>query len=790
MRYSPLLLLLTVSHVTFANESEHFFESRVRPLLAKHCFECHRETKKGGLRLDSREQILRGGDSGAAIVPGHPDQSLLLSAVSETDDTLRMPPGKRLAQHEIATLRQWIHDGAVWTNTIVDSEEDGNRLWAFDPLSIPEIPSIPSKPFPNPIDAFVEAQLAKNGLTANASADPTTLIRRATFDLTGLPPTPNEIRAFRERHARDPIAAFDDLIERLLSVPQYGERWGQHWLDLVRYADTAGDGADFPVPEAYKYRNYVIEAFNKDKPYDQFIKEQIAGDLLESQDDDERWEQIIATGYLAISRRIGVNPHNLKHIMLEDTIDNLGKTFLGLSVSCARCHDHKFDPIPTADYYALYGILDSTTFPHAGAEHKPWRQDFVYRIGKEESDELLKPFRDELAVINKIEREKLEEYRDFQRMPIDDPTKTRETTWKIVLQVRDQQRRVAETFPDLEIAFAVQDGTPHDAYVQKGGDPAKKSRGPKVKRRFLTSLGGQELPAGTEGSGRLHLAEWIADPANPLTARVIVNRIWHHHFGSGIVKTTNDFGVRGAPPTHPKLLDFLANEFIANGWSIKHLHRLIMQSQTYQRSSQTQAGNHAIDPNNDFLWRANRRRLDAEQLRDSILQFAGILDKEPGARHPFPHRLTYFFRQHEPFVGNYETNQRTIYQMRQRIKKNDYLDLFDGPDGNLPFARRRETTTTLQALFFMNSEFMHEHSKLIAQRFYSAGKAEDEIASELYSTLFGRTPSATELTTTNHLIDQLESQLAADKTVANSPTDVWSAYVRAMLASNEFLFVD
>ena len=336
----------------------------------------------------------------------------------------------------------------------------------------------------------------------------------------------------------------------------------------MRYADTAGDAADFPVPEAFKYRNYVIDAFNSDKPYDQFVREQIAGDLLPASDEAARWEQKIATGYVAISRRIGVSPHNLKHITIEDTLNNIGKTFLGLTIGCARCHDHKFDPIPTADYYALYGIFNSSVYPHAGAEHQPYRKDFTYRVGQKQANEILKPFRERLANWDKKERDKFYEYRLFQSQVVKGP-KTRQSVWAELGEIRTQRAEVARTFPPLEIAFAISEGTAGDAYIQKQGDPGKRTQGALVRRGFLQVLGGQKLSASAKGSGRLQLADWLTHPDNPLTARVMVNRIWHYHFGRGLVPTPSDFGVRGTAPTHrvARLL----------GWAI-HEKRVVGQA--------------------------------------------------------------------------------------------------------------------------------------------------------------------------------------------------------------------
>jgi hypothetical protein len=635
----------------------------------------------------------------------------------------------------------------------------------------------------NPIDAFIADECRKKSLTATHSATPKTLIRRLTYDLTGLPPSPQEIAEFEAASAIDLKAAQSNLVERLLASKQYGQRWAQHWLDLVRYADTAGDAADYPIPEAYEYRNYVIDALNNDKPYNQFIREQIAGDLMPCNDPEETWERTIATGYIAISRRIGVTPETLPHITIEDTIDNLGKTFLGLSVGCARCHDHKFDPIPAADYYALYGIFKSTLYPHAGAEHKPYRSDFIYRVGEDEAERLLGEHRAAIAPLLKKERAAFERYKEFQIKPVDRPGYTRDVAWLEVISLRNEIAKAAESFPDTEIAFAVSEGKPEDAYIQKQGEP--RDKGEVARRGFLQILGGQVLSEDCSNqSGRLQLANWIADDHNPLTARVIVNRVWHHHFGRGLVTTTSDFGVRGSRPSHPELLDFLAGYLIENNWSIKQLHRLIVNSQTYQLDSRDMTQNSAIDPENIYLWRSNRRRLDAEQIRDSILTFSGRLDDSSGGRHPFPHPLTYFYRQHEPFVGNFETNQRTIYQFRQRIRKNVYLDTFDAPDGNLHVGERRPTTTSIQSLYFLNSKFIAEQSEAIAERMSTVTQSTEHQVRWLYANIFGRDPTPEEVKVVLGRLSVLNKQVADQSQVA------WSSLIRAMLCSNEFLFVD
>ena len=785
------LLLVSVVTPAPAGEKDEFFEARVRPLLAKRCFECHRRQAEGGLRLDSRQAILRGGGLGPAIVPGDSTGSLLMQVVRREHADVAMPPETPLLAGEVKILERWIDEGAVWPDALPSARatpdehgitDEERSFWSFQPIRRPDPPDVGGEWGEHPIDAFVARKHRQHGLIAGSTLPPRRLLRRLSFDLVGLPPTPRELELFESRWDEDPQHALNREIDRLLESPHYGERWGQHWLDLVRYADTAGDASDFPIPEAYKYRNYVIDAFNRDKPYDQFVREQIAGDLLPADDGDETWRRTIATGYLAVSRRVGVSPQNQPHITIEDTLDNLGKTFLGLTLGCARCHDHKFDPIPTSDYYALYGIFNSSVYPHPGAEHLPYRRDFVYRVGTERAAEVLADDREKLDVLRKREREAFEQYRDLQRKPEEELGYTRDEAWRKVLDRREELARFAVTVPFLETAYAVSEGDPEDACIQEQGDP--KEPGVRVRRGFLQILGGRSLPDDVSGSGRLQLAQWISSSDNPLAARVMANRVWHHHFGRGIVATTSDFGVRGARPSHSELLDYLASYLIDNDWSLKKLHRLIMTSRTWQLASHDVSSSSAIDPDNVYLWRGHRRRLDAEQFRDAVLAVSGQLDRSRGEAHPFPHRLTYFYRQHEPFVGDFASKRRSVYLFRQRIRKNAYLDLFDGPDGNVHLGVRRPTTTSLQALYLMNSDFVEEQSRATARRVVAGGTTEESRIQLAYEHLYGRPPTDDEFRRAVAQMAQLEDSAGGDS------DDAWTSMVRAMLCSNEFLYID
>ena len=782
----PVFLFAALGGVAFAQSPEQndFFESKVRPLLASKCLVCHSESARAGLRLDSRAALLKGGKSGPAIVPGDPTQSLLIQAVAHRHATLRMPPAGELEPQQVGDLEKWVRDGAAWPESTVTKSTfaltpEQKKFWSFQPIRKPALPEVGDPAWTrNPIDRFVLAKLQEKSLTPGKKADRATLIRRVAFDLTGLPPTPEQTRAFEQDRAAN---AFEKVIDRLMETPQYGERWGRHWLDLVRYADTAGDAADFPVPEMYKYRNYVLDAFQRDKPYNQFLKEQIAGDLLPFQSDNQRWEQIVATGYIAVSRRVGVSPTGDRHITIEDTIDNFGKSLLGLSIGCARCHDHKFDPIATADYYALYGIFDSSVYPASGEEHNPYRNGFVYRVGADKAKEMLKPYDESFAPWKKLERAKFGEFQEFQDKKITTPGRSRDVVWEELSKVRQDLRPVAESYPPLETAWAISEGKPHDVKIQIYGDP--KNTGALSPRAFPQILGGMKVEE--QGSGRRELAEWLTDPRNPLTARVIVNRIWHYHFGKGIVATTSDFGVRGTPPTHPELLDYLAARFIEDGWSFKKMHKLMLLSEAWQLSSADVPANSASDASNNYVWRQNRQRLDAEEISDSIRLMSGELDLSRGERLPFPNERTYFYRQHEPFNANWPNARRAVYGLQQRTRKNPYLDLFDGPDGNLPFSERKSTTTSLQALYLMNSEFMAGQSAAIAKKLNGS---DDAKTVEAYQLLFGRAAKPTEIERSKDFLAKLRQQYnCADDACEQK---AWNSFVHSMLASNAFLFVD
>ncbi len=767
-----------------------FFERDIRPLLAEHCLECHSVEsgkRKGGLLLDSREGIAQGGDSGPALLPGKPDESRIVMATRWDDADLRMPPKKALEAGKAELLAEWIRRGAPDPRETSAkprahsgmSLEEGRAFWAFKPVTSP-VP--PQSTAVHPVDRFILAKLEASGLAPAPRADRRTLIRRASYSLTGLPPSPEDVEQFATDESPE---AFVKIVDRLLESPAYGERWGRHWLDVVRYADTCGNASDYPVPQLHLYRDWVVSAINADMPYDRFLCEQIAGDLLYTGSVAERTPGIVATGYLALARRFA-GKAGAPHLTIEDTIDNLSKAFLGVTISCARCHDHKFDPFTMKDYYALYGFFSSTRYPYPGAEGDTKQSNLIPLLEPTEIEQLLAPHKASVAA-SQEELKDLEQKLKDAAAPVSNENKL--ATDDLQKQIADAKKKIADltnAAPLIRDAYAVTDATETgDARIQNRGEP--KNLGDTVRRGFPAVLGGMTLPEHAPGSGRDALARWITDPANPLTARVMVNRIWLHHFGRGLVATPNDFGRQGAPPSNPELLDFLASEFIRTGWSLKSMHRLILSSETWQRAATPGPKGDSIDPLNTLLSYHNRTRLDAESLRDTLLRISGELIPGPAPEHPFPLRTTWKWTQHNPFSASYNTNHRSLYLMQARLKKNPFLALFDGPDPSATTGSRSLTTTPLQALFAMNHPLIHEAAAAIAKQTAAAANPAQRIAAT-YRILFQRPPDESEQSRATDFLSKYQN-LAEPSGVAR-PEEAWPALTRSLLASNELLFLD
>jgi hypothetical protein len=773
-------------------EDLDFFEQRIRPLLVNHCAECHGgagEKTHGGLSLDTRAGWETGGDSGPAIVPGDPDASLLIRAVRYADTALQMPPDGKLSAEQIADLERWVRRGAADPRTGRRAApgiggDEARQFWSFLPVREPPLPEVRDSGWPlSPVDHFMLARMEQAGVRPAPPADRRTLLRRLTFDLTGLPPTPEEMEAF----LADPSSqAFERVVDRLLASPRYGEHWGRHWLDVVRYSDSSGNASDYPVPQAHKYRDWVIAAFNRDLPYDRFVREQLAGDLLPGGTAEERYDRIVATGYLAIARRFGGSRTGEFHLTIEDVIDNLGKAFLGSSISCARCHDHKFDPFTMRDYYGLYGVFSSTRFPFPGAEVGRRQEDFVPLMPPEEVERLLRPHREQVAALE-AEVKRLETAEaDAKKSEADDKKAAVTAAAKALADGRKKLADAQKNPPVLNAAYAVAEGSPANARLQLRGDP--KRPGDEVPRRFPEVLGGRELPPETSTSGRLELAEWIVAPDNPLTARVMVNRIWHHHFGRGLVPTPNDFGRRGQPPTHPELLDFLAARFVRDGWSVKSMHRLIVLSRTWQMASEIAAPDGPAVA--DLYGRFSRRRLSAEEVRDALLFVSGNLDETSPGAHPFPEQHTWNWTQHGPFVALYPSRRRSVYLMQQRLRKHPFLALFDGADPSASTAARVPTTTPLQALFIMNDELAHTAASGLAARASAAAPDDAARITVAWRLAVARDPDAEELEQCLQFLDAYRAAVAANEPGGDRDAQAWSALGRSLLGMNEFVFVD
>ena len=803
-----------------APASESFFELKVRPVLAGTCVKCHGEKKaSGGLRLDSREAMLAGGDGGPAVVPGDPDRSPLVRAVRHADDTLKMPPNKPLARDAQDALAAWVAAGAPWPKSVAARPIQGQSHWAFEPLRPITPPNDPTGWASRPIDRLVAVGHRSQGLHPVARADRRALIRRAYFDLIGLPPEPERIAAFV---ADDRPDAFARLVDELLASPRYGERWGRYWLDLARYADTAGDNSDYPIPQAHLYRDYVIDAFNADVPYDRFLHEQLAGDILAADGPREDYaRRVIATGFLAQAKRFGTRKLEDTHQIIEDSLNTTGQAVLGLSLRCARCHDHKYDPITARDYYALYGFFAGTKYPFAGAEEDRRQSEFAPLVPPEhvkdyeaKHAEALAKLKAKLAgaetggeatwrvrdlafkaavdgfVANASDSKGSAEAFALAKVELSKATRRRDAQLK---QLRGEIDRLQKAGPMAlaPMAYAVRDGQPTDAKLQIGGDPRKLGAVvPRGVPKVLEPDGTIDLPPG--GSGRLALARWLTEgPPRALTARVMVNRIWQHHFGKPIVPTPSDFGLRGTPPTHPELLEWLAADFVASGWSIKAMHRRIMLSETYQLASGHDSEDAAIDTGNARYWRFDRRPLDAESLRDGLLALGGNLKLDRPGPHPFPPPETWTFTAHNQFKALYPSEHRSVYLMVQRLHPHPYLSLFNGPDTSVTTAMRDGSTVPLQALYLLNSPFVHDQARRFATRLIAD---ERDVSARLragYLRAFGREPTEPERGRATDFLTRYEQSLADEGMPADRREgESWAALTRVLLASNEFLYVD
>ncbi len=796
--YSILIFHSTARAVEATPAQLQFFESKIRPILSGACYKCHSTTSdkvKGGLLLDTKEGALKGGETGSAIVPGDTEKSLLIKAVRYTDADLQMPPkGKKLSDQQIADLEAWVKMGApdprVTTTAQKNWIDPNKKHWAWQPLTKPSPPNVKDATWcKTPVDNFILAKLEQKNLKPSSPADKRTLIRRATFDLTGLPPATEDVEAFVKDESQD---AFAKVVDRLLASPQYGERWGRHWLDVARYSDTKGQvkrqREDPNYPWAWTYRDYVIQSFNEDKPYNQFIVEQIAADKLPSTQRNPT--NLVALGFLTIGDRFMGMPNDI----INDRIDVVTKGFLGVTVTCARCHDHKFDPIPTKDYYSLHGVFASTTEPPIETiiqKNLTGPDYFDYFKKRDEIDKEKERLNAEFAQLRKNRQRDPQKFKEIQRE---------------LRQNAGASARLEMTHPGAPIrAMRVQDSTrPHDSRVFIRGEA--ENQGEVAPRRFLSLVTGTNRVALTNGSGRMQLAQAIIDPKNPLTPRTMINRIWQHHFGVGFVPTPDDLGTMSEPPSHPELVDYLASQFVENGWSIKKIHRLIMLSSVYQESSANNPRYAEIDPENRLLWRANIRRLEFESIRDSLLAIGGTLSET-------------MYGRPVNFESNPNSTRRTIYGLVDRSDLPDALVNFDFSNPDMPSGRRFDTTVPQQALFFMNSPLVIEQAKrIVAEKGFKLLTDEKAKVRFLYDRIYQRLPKDEELQLgldfvlqapppqkvevadagpraggngrPGQIAKQRFQQRNSTRSSARDPLAPWEEYAHALLQANEVSIVN
>ena len=722
-----------------------FFETKVRPVLSENCFRCHgedAEERQAGLRLDGLAHILKGGESGPVIVPSEPDKSLVIEAVRYKNEDTSMPPSKKLRDEEIAALTEWVTMGAPWPGfdpeamandapkktATIDWDSFRQNHWSFRPIANPLPPSVGDRSWPkNEIDFFVLKELESSGLMPNERADKRTLIRRAYLDLIGLPPTTAQVAAFLDDES--PVA-FEKVVDELLQSKHYGERWARHWLDVARYSD--GFGAEFgntgKLDGAWRYRDWVVNALNADMGYDQFVKLQIAGDVLKENPD------AIATGFFAVGptyKSDGGDPEATliaQAETLSDRVDTYSRAFLGLTVACARCHDHKFDPISQRDYYAIAGVFQNSTVSE-------------YAMA---SPEDVEAFRQAQARVTAATKQ------------LNEQKKKKEPT-KELKEALDAAKKALP--PKYPVAHVMKDTGKEDMHLALRGNLAKP--GELVPRRFLEIVAGKEATPFSDGSGRREMAEATVHPGNPLTARVMVNRVWAWHFGQALCRTPSNFGILGETPSHPRLLDWLAQRFVSGGWSLKQLHREILLSATWQMSSRFDAQKFAKDGDNRLLWRMNPRKLEVEIWRDSLLAVTGELDRTIGG---------------EPSDAIMNSARRSLYAIISRsgeqLESDAFFRLFDFPAAHATAEKRNTTTVPQQYLFMMNNPFMTKRAAALVRSLQSIEGDRPRIE-EAYERLYGRPVTAAERDVGLEFL--------------NGRPERWNEYAQVLLCAHELI---
>ena len=783
-------------------DQARFFESKIRPVLMTKCVACHSskaEKLKGGLLVDTREGLRKGGDTGPAIVPGDPDGSLLITAIRYKDEDLKMPPKAKLPDEVVADFERWVTMGApdprgaspaakAAGSARAPDAAKARQFWAFQPPKASPPPVVKNTSWPRTdVDRFLLAALEAKGLAPVADADRHALIRRASFDLVGLPPSAEEVEAFAADTSPD---AFAKVVDRLLSSNRFGERWGRHWLDVARFAESSGK-ANMIYSNAWRYRDWVISAFNADTPYDQFVRRQIAGDLLPARDDRQRAENAIATGFLAI----GSKTHNTQNRtqfrvdLADEQIEVTGQAFLGLTIACARCHDHKFDPISQRDYYALSGVFQSTqtcygTLPGLVQNANP-------------SPLIELPASAHIpSAVPKLTAER----RAAMEAQLDELTKTRDAmTAEDNFAMKGIQTRARLAMLTFRLASYMPDGAPRtyamgarerfeplDSPFYTRGE--LEQPGELVPRGIVQVISATTPPTVTNGSGRKELAAWMAARENPLTARVMVNRVWLHLFGRGLVPTPDNFGAAGQPPSHPELLDTLAVGFMDQKWSVKTLIRSLVLSRAYQLGSAYDAKNFEADPDDVLVWRMSQKRLEAEAIRDAVLAVSGKLNTEPPVGSAVAQAGEGFAGPARGFNQDGQDTHRAVYLPVVRDQVPDSLALFDFADPSLPTGERATTSGPSQALFLMNSAFVIRQAEAAGDRIRALPGDNASRVRAAYLRSLARAPTAVETARAREFLSRFPT--TSDKTADDRDRAAWTAFCQALYASAEFRYLD
>ena len=815
-----LALLATHGGSLAADEKTDFFESKIRPVLIENCYKCHSAAAqatgklKGGLLLDDRENIRRGGESGPAVVPGNEKKSLLLSALRHED--FEMPPKGKLPAGVIADFAKWIkmgapdpRDGVTAVESTIDLEK-GRQFWSFQPVQEPTLPeNIDPAWSQTGIDRLVAATMTAKGLKPVDLATAEVLVRRLYLDLLGLPPSPQQldqwVTRLQEKKQRD--TALENLVDSLLDSPQFGERWGRHWLDVARYAESNGNSRNATFPHAWRYRDYVIDAFNADTPYDQFIQQQIAGDLLPHNGAEQRNANLVATGFLALASKPVIRGRQGKFIpdIVADQIEVTTRSVLGMTVSCARCHDHKFDPIPTTDYYGLAGIFASSTTLYGGGGNSmggaPSTGLHALLSDNPAANKKYELWQAELAKVTKRQKEVTNEIKKMRVRPKKgEKAKPKPITSEQKDRLKElnaEKKQLAGAIKKLranpvavpQAAMGIREGSGINEvpiYV-RGVSP----KGDAITRRLLTVLSDSESTGfHDQQSGRLELARWLTSSENPLASRVMVNRIWQHLFGTGIVRTPDNFGVNGVRPTHPELLDYLANAFVKDGWSIKRMIRRLVLTRSYQLSDAHHQANYQLDPDNFYLWRHSRKRLEAEVIRDTILLASGSLEKErPTGSVVTVHGGKLIQDSLTPDKIHKPSNHRSVYLPVLRNGLPEVLEIFDVADPSLVVGRRNVTIVPAQDLYLMNNPFVLQKSEEFAQRLLQESDDEKGRIDLAYRIALSRPSTKTEQLKVANFLAEVVTSLPENKTDQERQLTAWTSFCQALFVSSEFRYL-